>query len=245
MALHPVLAARLTAVYLDPRCEGLVRGVSGSRSKAEQIVLWNGYQAKLEWAREHPWLPSWMNPYRGFNTAANPYILVGASPGTSLYDLVGLREGSWHMEQVSKTFGEVGYAEDINWSELPKRLHRTVEQVMAENRLIRTVFSPQFEPWHWQMAWDDWTWTPKQKEWDEMATKDEIKAVVADVVGKEMGAVKARLDGIDETLGDVAASVSDTEGEVEGRNKAGHLALRNMLIRLTKALGFDPADLYK
>lgn len=160
MPLHPVLDARLNAVYADPRCEGLVRGVSGSRTKGEQIVLWNGYQNKLAWAKAHLGVQGWPNPYRNFNTAANPYILVGAAPGTSLYDLVGLREGSWHMEQLSKTYGLVGYAEDINWSEIPNRLYGVVEQVMAENRLIRTVFTPQYERWHWQMAWDDWTWVP-------------------------------------------------------------------------------------
>lgn len=160
MPLHPVLDARMQAVYRDPRCEGILYQVSGPRTFEEQVYLWNGYQAKLEWQRTHRWLPSWMNPYRHFNTAANPYALVDASPGTSLYDLVGLREGSWHMEQLSRIYGRVGYAVDVNWSALPRRMHAGVEAAMAENRMIRTVFSPQYEAWHWQMRWDDWTWTP-------------------------------------------------------------------------------------
>lgn len=152
MRLHPVLAARLEWAYADPRCEGLLRLVSGPRTKQEQIVLWDGWQARRDWARRHLGVMGWPNPYRHFNEAANPYVKFARA-----YDLVGPREGSWHMEQESEQYGPCGYAGDLNWSELPKRLWAPVETVLFEARLIRTVPG---EPWHWQMFWNDWTWVP-------------------------------------------------------------------------------------
>lgn len=171
VALHPVLAKRDEAFRADPRMRGLVTVNNTVRSRGQQIILWEGYQAKLKWAAEHPWLPAIMNPYRHYNTAANPYAIFSGA-----YD-VKARYGSWHMEQFSETFqGYYGYAIDYNYSALPRDIKKIFISVAAEYKLVETVFTPQYEPWHYQMAWTDWVWVPaKEMEWDEMATKQEVK----------------------------------------------------------------------
>lgn len=83
--LHPTLAwrAALAVEHLwarhGPRC---ITVESAVRTRAEQIYLWEGYQAKL---RGEAWA-------QHFNLAANPYRIVGETP-------VGIVRGSYHMQQ--------------------------------------------------------------------------------------------------------------------------------------------------
>lgn len=135
--LDDVFYRRLDAALADPRLRGLVRCASAVRTFEQQVALWNGYLQGLP----------------GFNTAANPYA-TSVMPGYT-YDL-RYRQGSWHMVQHDGR----GYAVDLNHSELPGDVQAILADVLREYRLVLTVFRPQFEPWHYQMDWGDWTWVP-------------------------------------------------------------------------------------
>lgn len=152
--LHPVFRARLDHALNDPRIKGKVRVVSATRTRAQQAALYAAYKAGTG------------------NTAANPdSVTVGA------YGLAQ-RYGSWHMQQPDG----YGYAVDLNWSELDPRTAALAEAILQDHRLIRTVFSPQYEPWHWQMSWSDWAWVPTTKD-DDMTPEQAstLAQIAADV----------------------------------------------------------------
>lgn len=173
-SLDGVFAARLDAFLNDPRFGGDLKVFSGVRTYAQQKVLYDG------WVARKP----------GFNLAADP-----DDPISPLYGLPSA-QGSWHMEQHGH-----GYAVDLNFDSFcwlyfglnpGVRSNRQyvcgyIENIAREYRLARTV---QSEEWHYQMAYGDWKWKPSTKpqptkEWDEMATKAEIKQAVKDVLVEE------------------------------------------------------------
>jgi hypothetical protein len=158
---HPVFRARVEALCADPRMRGLLFVDSGVRTKAEQKFLWDGYQNKLKG------VPGFAH----FNTAANPDSVVA----TSWYGL-GTRHGSWHMQQPDGH----GYACDFAYSRLPADIQKILISVAAEYRLVETVFSPQYEPWHYQMDPADFEWVPEED--DMPITEDDQRAIAAEVV---------------------------------------------------------------
>lgn len=184
---HPVLWSRIVAFLNDPEIKqyGLTINNIG-RTFAQQVYLWEGYQARLEWARRHPHLSSWLNPYKHFNLAANPYAV-----GAGAYDVKNVR-GSWHNPQFSEEYKrDLAYAVDFNWSLLPNWFKPRARQIAAKYMLIPTVAS---EDWHYQMTWDNWHWEPERKEWDEMASKEEIKQIVEEAIAKRDKRMEGRVD---------------------------------------------------
>lgn len=185
--LHPVFEARLAAFLADPRFGGSLKAFSGTRTYEQQKYLYDGWVARLP----------------GFNLAANPDSYL-----TPMYD-VAVGKGSWHQEQVSTTYGLKGYALDLNFSSFMwlhfgfdpgnsvqrKWASDYIEAVAREYRLWRSVPS---EEWHYQMDRNDWTWVPQQappKEWDEMATKAEVKAAAKEAMQEALAEWKAS-DGV-------------------------------------------------
>lgn len=179
--LHPVVAARIAALCNDPRMQGKLRVVSAVRTQAEQIYLWDCYQAKLRTGR---------CPCASCNTAANPYA---TSPGA--YGLPS-RQGSWHMAQSNGR----GYACDMNHSQLPSALQAEFVRLLPAYRLEQTVQSPQFEPWHLQPPLDEnpLVWVPPDpRDEDVMSPEQEAKL---DAIASELKATRAEVHDLREQV---------------------------------------------
>lgn len=205
--LHPVLRARVAALCADPRLRGTLKVESAVRTYAEQQYLHYG----------------WVNRLPGFNLAADP-----DRPITPAYGLSHAR-GSWHMEQPDGH----GYAVDFNFSALPHDVQLTLEDVAREYRLIRTVPG---EPWHYQMSWTDWTWTPEEA--DMPLTDDDLARIerrVRAVVQHELGGTNAKIYALAQSVTDLASFVR--------AKVAGRTLLREAVIRLRSLTPGQNVDL--
>lgn len=188
--LHPVFFRRVEALCADPRMEGRLAVESAARTYAEQKYLYDG------WIARRP----------GFNLAANPDRVMASTQ----YDLAGPGRGSWHMEQQATDGRSYGYAVDFNHSALPARIQAQLEPVAAEYRLIRTVPS---EPWHYQMRWDDWTWTPTTTpQEDDVALTEAQEKALAAIPGIANRLAKVQSDGA-RTLNQLLGRPSSVEDD--------------------------------
>lgn len=190
--LDPVFAARLEAFLADPRLFGLLKVFSGVRTYASQKYLYDGWEDRLP----------------GFNLAADPDAWI-----TPRYGLRSAR-GSWHMEQHG-----LGFAVDLNFDQFcwtafgknpavwqnRKEVCAYIETIAREYLLARTVPS---EEWHYQMTYGDWTTVPQPKEWDDMATKEEVQQAAKEGATAALAVLMPKVDKLERDLRDLREQVS-------------------------------------
>lgn len=184
-ALHPVLAARVTA--LCARFPGL--GVySGVRTRAAQAALWTGHE----------------KGWPGYNSAAHPDQVN--TPQWGLDE----RTGSDHMIQEDGR----GYAADVNYTPMVAAGMDPDEFTAACDELL-LVQNVDGEPWHLTMSTHDWWTLPEGSDDMTPAQADRMLTLLQSIsdqlnaVDRNTQAVAAQTapDRLEHILRDIAGKV--------------------------------------